>query len=94
MWPAPVDNTCAMRFVAQRPLQDIGGLSNILDFPAEWLAALRWNLAVEMAPEFDVPADRLQVLAGKAQEWFTRVSAWDKEPESIFFGFATEAAYR
>ena len=48
MWPAPVDNTCAMRFVAQRPLQDIGGLSNILDFPAEWLAALRWNLAVEM----------------------------------------------
>lgn len=93
-WPTPQDNTNAIRFVAQRAIQDINSLADNVDFPAEWLAALRWNLAVEMAPEFDVPADRYSVLKGKADEWFLRASSWDKEPESVFFGFASQPGYR
>lgn len=94
VWPTPVDNTNAMRFVAQRPLQDFATLANIPDFPAEWLAALRWNLAVEVAPEYDVPADRFDRLKAQADMWFLRASMWDKEPESVLFGVAFEPAYR
>ena len=94
VWPTPADNTNGMRFVALRPLQNFTTLANIPDFPAEWLAALRWNLAVEIAPEYDVPADRFDRLKGKADEWFMRASAWDKEPESVLFGVAFQPAYR
>ncbi len=94
VWPSPVDYTNAMRFVGQRPIQDFATLANIPDFPAEWLAALRWNLAVEIAPEYDVPADRFDRLKAQADMWFLRASAWDKEPESVLFGVAFEPAYR
>jgi hypothetical protein len=94
VWPTPVDYTNAMRFVAQRPLQDFATLANIPDFPAEWLAALRWNLATEIAPEYDVPADRFDRLKGQADMWFLRASSWDREPESVLFGVAFEPAYR
>jgi len=93
-WPTPSDNTSAIRFVAQRQIQDINSLADNVDFPSEWLMALRWNLAVEMAPEFDVPPDRFDRLKAKADEWFLRASAWDKEPEAVLFGFATQPGYR
>lgn len=94
LWPSPQNNANAIRFVAQRPIQDITTLATLPDFPQEWLAPLRWNLAVEMAPEFDVPADRFDRLKQKADEWFARVQAWDREPEPIYFGVAFEPAYR
>ena len=94
VWPGPVDNTRAMRFVAQRPLQDITSVSSLPDFPAEWLSALAWNLAVELAPEFGVPSDRMQVLVGGAGKWFDMAKKWGREPESVQFGWASQPFYR
>lgn len=94
VWPAPQDYTNAFRFVAMRPLQDVSNLTQMPDFPAEWLAALRWNLAMELAPEYDVPAERIAVLKGQADMWFARVKEWDREPESYLFGVAAQPAYR
>lgn len=94
LWPAPSDNTAGIRFVGQRPIQDFITLANIPDFPVEWTAALKWNLAVESAPEFDVPADRYDRLKAKADEWFLRASSWDREPEPILFGMAMQPGYR
>lgn len=94
LWPTPGDYTNAFRFVAQRPIQDFTNLSNLPDFPAEWYAALRWNLAVEIAPEYDVPAERFDRLKLQADKWFTMASQWDREPESYLFGVARQPAYR
>jgi len=94
VWPTPSDDTAGVRFVAQHAIQDVTSLTNDVDFPVEWLAPLRWNLAVEIAPEFDVPGDRFDRLKAKADEWFLRVSAWDREPESVFFGYASQPGYR
>ena len=85
-WPSPSDNTYALRFVAQRPIQYFSSLANVPDFPAEWTAAIKWNLAVEIAPEYDVPAERLAVLERQAAKWYQLCAAWDKEPEPVLFG--------
>ncbi len=94
MWPAPSDNQSGVRFVAQRPLQSFSTLANIPDFPDEWVAAMTWNLALEIGPEYDVPTERMTIIAGRAAYWLDIVKSWDKEPESILFGYASEPAYR
>jgi hypothetical protein len=94
VWPAPVDNTDAIIFTAQRPLQDLSNVGNTLDFPVEWVSAVAWNLAVELAPEYDVPMERFQLLKLQAASAKTVVSGWNKEPEPLLFGVAFQPGYR
>jgi hypothetical protein len=88
-WPTPQDNTNAARFTAQRPIQEIGTLANIPDFPDEWDAALKWNLALEIAPESGCPTEQLNIIVKQAERWYTLAKDWDRESESIRFGVAT-----
>jgi hypothetical protein len=37
-----------------RPLQDLDSLTNDVEFPQEWMRALKFNLAVEIAPEYGI----------------------------------------
>ena len=92
-WPTPQDNTNAGRFTAQRPIQDIGSLANIPDFPDEWDAALKWNLALEIGPENGCPKEQLDIIVRQAERWYAMASAWDRESESIRFGVATQRGY-
>lgn len=87
-WPTPQDNTNAARFTAQRPIQDIASLADIPDFPVEWNAALKWNLALEIGPENGVPMEQLGVIVKQAERWYQLASAWDRESESLLFGVA------
>ena len=70
-WPTPKNNTNAARFTAQRPIQDIGSLANIPDFPVEWNAALKWNLALEIAPENGVPTEQISIIEQQAKDGTT-----------------------
>lgn len=94
VWPAPTTNMNAMKFTAQRPLQDFVTQANTADFPQEWVSCLRFNLAKEIGLEYDVPAERWQVLLGLAKEKFDMCSTWDREPESIQFGVAYDPTSR
>lgn len=94
IWPSPSDNRNAVQFTAQRPLQDFITQANSADLPIEWSSAIRFNLAVEIAPEYDVPADRFQMLKQMADEKFGMVSAWDREMESVYFGVESFPATR
>lgn len=87
-WPTPQNNTNAARFTAQRPIQDIASLANIPDFPVEWNAALKWNLALEIAPENGTPMEQMQIIVKQAERWYDMASKWDRESESIMFGVA------
>lgn len=77
--PAPPDDTMAMRFTAQRPIQDFSNLANLPDFPAEWLAALKWMLAVEIAPEYGVPTEQFEIIKTIAEPKMALLTAWDQE---------------
>jgi hypothetical protein len=93
-WPNPNSAQSAMKFTAQRPLQDFLTQANTADLPIEWSSALRFNLAVEIAPEYDVPAERFQMIKGLADEKLGSVQMWDREVESIYFGVENQPAVR
>lgn len=86
IWPAPPDSRSAMKFTWMRPIDDFSTAADTPDFPQEWINALVWNLAEEIGPEYDIPAQRLGVIAAKAQKALDLVSGWDREPESVFLG--------
>ena len=86
LWPAPPDSLSAMKFTAQTALLDFANASDTPDFPQEWLNALAWNLAEELAPEYGVGQQRMGVIAAKAAKSLEIVQGWDREPESVYFG--------
>jgi hypothetical protein len=94
LWPNPVDYSSGFRFTAQRPIQDLGNLSNLPDFPVEWNAALKWNLALEIAPQYGTPSEQIDIIAKQAQRWYQMASQWDREPEGIRFGVAMRPGLR
>ncbi|NVN13666.1 hypothetical protein HUK84_21425, partial [Nguyenibacter vanlangensis] len=80
LFPAPSNGLTAVTFTCQRPLQDVANAANTADVPQEWVSALRFALAVELAPEYDCPAPRFEMLKAMAAEKFAGVSQWDLEP--------------
>lgn len=91
VWPAPpsaLGGIC-VRFTGQFQLTDVQNGTQITGFPQEWIAALRFNLAKELALEYSISAARFQEVTMMANEKFAMASAWDREPESIRFSFGT-----
>jgi hypothetical protein len=94
VWPAPSDDGSALAFTAQRPLQDFTTQADTADLPQEWISVLRYNLARELAAEYDCPAQRFQMIAAIAAEKLALASAWDREPQSVLFGAGVGPAGR
>lgn len=94
VWPTPQDNTNAMRFVGQRPLQKMTTMAQAPDFPSEWQLALEWGLAKQLGTGQSVPDDIWTRVIAMAEESFAIVSAWDREPEPVLFGVAWRPGYR
>lgn len=91
-WPTPGDPNQALQFTAQLPLTTFADLTTADNFPVEWNNALRFCLAVELWPEHSerraaLKADyNIQLLKGLADEKLMNARAWDREPESVYFG--------
>jgi len=94
VWPVPVNNLQAVKFTAQLPLQDFTTQANTADMPVEWISALRYSLAVELAAEYDTPAQRFAIIKALADEKLELVRSWDREPEPVLFGVAYDPASR
>lgn len=90
VWPAPVDARAAIKFSWYRQIQDFNNPGDTADFPQEWLNALTWNTALELTTEYPVPDQIYQRIRERAAVSLDRVTGWDKEPESIFFGVSDE----
>jgi hypothetical protein len=79
LYNAPTDSTIVIRFTAQRQIQDFANLSNFPDFPLEWGAALKWLLALELAPEYGVPPELFTVIKQLADPKMAMLQQWDQE---------------
>lgn len=86
VWPVPTSTQDAIKFTWYRPIQDFNTSGNTPDLPQEWIDTLIFNLAVVMAPEYDCPPQRYQMLQGQAAMYLDDVTGWDREPESTYFG--------
>jgi hypothetical protein len=86
VWPVPTSTQDAIKFTWYRPIQDFNTAGNTPDLPQEWIDTLIFNLAVVMAPEYDCPPQRYQMLVTQAAQYLDDVTGWDREPESTYFG--------
>lgn len=75
----------SIMLVGQRPLGDVTLSTDIPEFPNEWMQALVWGLADELAIEYDVPANHRTEIALKANKYRTELEDWDVETFSSFF---------
>jgi len=94
VWPVPVDNRQAVKFTAMIPLQDFNTQADTADLPQEWISTLRYNLAVELAPEYDCPMQRFQMIKALADEKLEMCRFWDREPEPVLFGVSYDPSSR
>ena len=86
-------------FVAQVPMQDVptdtsGGGSTLSDFPNEWLQALVWGLADELAIEYGLHINYRQEISAKANKYRTDLEDWDVETTSTMFTIDQRMNYK
>lgn len=89
VFPPATDTTRTIHLIIHRPLNDINLSSDGFDFPQEWYQALKWGLAAEIATEFGVPTDILQVVETKAVAYKEKMVDWSQEEASTFFKLDT-----
>lgn len=79
----PDDTTIDYVITSTRPLQDCDELTNNVEFPQEWYRALKFNLAVEIAPEFQVEPSL--IVATLAQQSLSMANFVAPEETSAYF---------
>jgi hypothetical protein len=85
VWQAPSNVDYALKFTYLRPIQDFSASGNTPDFPEEWTQALIFNLALVMAPEYDVPVARFEMIGKMALKYLADVQWWEREDETVSF---------
>jgi hypothetical protein len=86
VWNVPLNVSSGLRFTYYRPIQIFTSVDDLADLPIEWDNALKWNLAWELAPQYDVAAERYDRIGQRAVMKLELVMGWDREPQSIYFG--------
>lgn len=75
--------SCYVRY--QAPVSDFDAAGDTPDFPQEWLRALKWGLAAELAMEYGYPSRDRQELVAMAEKFKQDALAFTQEEGSIFF---------
>lgn len=86
IWPVPdasVATQYDMYFVYTRPIQDFSAVGDGIDFPQEWYNCIKWNLAKQIGPEYDVPVDRWDRIVKEADDSKALALSWDSEKTSL-----------
>lgn len=88
IWPTSDSVKDTLLFSAQRQIADLDNASDNLDFPQEWLKAIIWSLAVDMAYDYQIPTtnpQHFQSLEARAAKYLEDVENFDVENVSINF---------
>lgn len=72
-----------LRFTFERQLEDVLIGDDNVDFPAEWLEAIVYNLAVRLVDDYDTPLAKADRITQKAVEFLDDVMDWDEETTSL-----------
>ena len=82
---APPDTNYTLYVTVQRLLQDMTASTDNFDVPQDFFQALKWSLAEELSYSYDVPLDKVQLIAMKAKKARDEAFAFDQEDTSVFF---------
>lgn len=83
VWPRPIDGGQRIQFTFERQLEDLDNASDDFDFPAEWLEALTYQLALRLGPPFGKDQRAMNSIAPLASAMLQDLLEWDKEITSI-----------
>ena len=83
VWQTANDVDQVARFTYERPIDITPLTSDNPDFPSEWFRTLKYNLAVDIAPEYRIPQDRLDRLKLEASEMLENSLGFDFETDSM-----------
>jgi hypothetical protein len=95
LWPVNDNVENRIFMTVKIPLDDFDASANNAQFPVEWLRALKYNLAVELAPEYmtmhianpgvfrPIDSRQLQMIRDTAAQSLADAESFDSEPKSI-----------
>jgi len=85
IFPVPTDNTRTFHASAQRQLYDLSSASDDLDFPQEFYNLLRWGLAFELAPEYEVDLQRVGFIKTIYEQYKEEAFSFNTETPATYF---------
>ena len=74
-----------LHLFVQTPIEDISSANQNFDFPSEWFLALKWNLAADLASDYEKTLTDKQYYEQKANVLKNELMDWDIEWSSTFF---------
>ncbi len=79
LWPAPDNSTDTVKYTYARPIETFTAAGDDADFPEEWSQAIIWNLADQIADDYDVPDPKRGRIEARAAKYLDEVSWQEKE---------------
>ena len=73
-----------MQLTYLRKIEDFDNTNDDPDLPQEWLRALAYTLAGELALKGGVAPDIRAEISARAKSYMDDIKGWDNEPASIF----------
>jgi hypothetical protein len=83
LWPAPANVDEAVEMTVARPIEDFTVAADEPDLPVEWVRAIEWGLADEIADDYDVPEPKRSRIERRATQYLNEVNWWERELVSI-----------
>lgn len=84
-WPRFSNGERVIVIRYHRTLEDFDATGDTPDFPQEWNLPLIYELAVALAPTYNVEVTKLSTLRKERDKWVSEVSENDYEEGSIYF---------
>jgi hypothetical protein len=82
-WPVADDVTKRIVFTMRRTIEDFDSAADDFDGPVEVINALKWNLAIDLAPEYGKSVS--DIVIAKASESFADVERKYRERKNLRF---------
>jgi len=83
VWPTP-DANDLLYLSYKSYLEDIDSLANTTSFPAEWLEAIVYNLALRLMPMYDVSGEDKTWITNMAIQYLAEAELSDTDQGSVF----------
>lgn len=75
LWPTPSDSTARLFIESRKPFTAFASLPTQVNLPEGYARALRYNLALELCPEYGKePSPSLMRLAIESKKWIKRIN--------------------
>jgi len=88
LWQVPSTTTAAeytIEIVYHLPFEDMDSATNNFDCPVEWLQAIKFGLALDLAPEYGIDLPYQYRLQKQFDKSYEKALSWDVEDTSIYF---------